>query len=431
MRRLEPRPATRRCAHRPARCGRRREARPAVRRWAEEPRQLALRALLSAALLLPASLLLPARAGAAERHALLIGLNEYQNVREGIVPLKFAVNDVTALGDALRARGFQVRSLLNRDAEREDILIELYRYAELLDPDDTFVLFFAGHGVRNTGINDKGYWLTSDARLGLLDGDGIRLEHLLDYVRDLRAAQKLVLLDHCFAGDLVTAASGGGGGGIDVTAGGGGGARDANTSLSLARGMLSTSSIAQQIEGRVGSLVIVAAASGAAFESEQVEHGLFTEALLQGLNSRSASGDDVLKVSELVAFLESEVIQLAQQHGFQQEVRTFTEEGMVPTWELATALPVDSLASMRTRQQILEQILTRWQLRGWITPSVKFDVLEVLQKWVAAAEGGPSLSEVELLVVHQVELHAEGTTPEDIRARALQRVIDEIRGGPP
>jgi hypothetical protein len=103
------------------------------------------------------------------------------------------------------AQGFEPPRILTESAAgRADVIRELNWYARKLDSDDEFVLFYSGHGVRNPEINTQGYWVTYGAGISTLDATAIRLSHLMDYVREIKAGKKLVLLDHCFSGDVVS-----------------------------------------------------------------------------------------------------------------------------------------------------------------------------------------------------------------------------------
>jgi len=95
----------------------------------------------------------PALAGG-KSYALLVGSNRYASENAGVRPLAYAENDVNELAAALIKLGYeQPLVLLNRGAKRRDILRELSWLAATLKPDDTFLLFFAGHGVR--GLNPR------------------------------------------------------------------------------------------------------------------------------------------------------------------------------------------------------------------------------------------------------------------------------------
>jgi hypothetical protein len=134
------------------------------------------------------------------RYALLIGVSTA--IRPGVPRLNFVDNDLDKLREMLQREDYEVATVENDRADRRRILEQLYSHALRLTERDTFLLYYAGHGVRNIEVNRKTYWLTSDAEISMLDVQGIRLEHLLTYVDDIRAGRKLILLDHCYSGDV-------------------------------------------------------------------------------------------------------------------------------------------------------------------------------------------------------------------------------------
>ena len=105
------------------------------------------------------------------RHALVIGIDEYQD--SGFQDLKYAVADARGVAEVLVRRfGFEadrVRLLLNEDATQDGMLEALEDWAgdtTQVGKNDLFVLFFAGHGVtRDLGDQGKvGYLVPSDGR---------------------------------------------------------------------------------------------------------------------------------------------------------------------------------------------------------------------------------------------------------------------------
>ncbi len=376
-----------------------------------------------------------------KKYALLIGLDNYDEV-EGVTPLRFAVADANSLKEELALRGYdQVVALLNRDAEREDIVSELYRLASVIKKEDSFLLFYAGHGVRNTIVNDKTYWLTYDARLARLDVGGIRLEHLMDYVRDIKATRKLVLLDHCFSGDLVpglaSATTTRGAGGAD-TARAPGPALAANTrdgasdNVVLQRNLLPVN-FSQQIESRAMGMVVIAAAHDQALESERLGHGVFTAALLQALKTRKADTikkDAQLSIEEFKKYLFDEVPRLAREvlPGFTQRVTEFTLGVDLNNWFVADNLPVDDIQEADQKVQEYFGILERWAGQSWITVDSKVDCRLYLNSWLNALRAGQPLEENRKNIVAEIRALLERRNfPEDLRAQNLEQYLTSLR----
>ena len=69
----------------------------------------------------------------------------------------------------------------------------LSEFEGLIEREDTFVLYFSGHGMRE----------------GLCFSDGVvNLQSIVDYVERLRAERKVVILDCCYSGDMQLAKAG-------------------------------------------------------------------------------------------------------------------------------------------------------------------------------------------------------------------------------
>ena len=91
---------------------------------------------------------------AEKRAALVIGNDRYDNLPS----LQKAANDAAAVGDTLARLGYQV--VRGRDLGRQGIIDKLSEFTARLEPGDTALFFYAGHGVAIGGIN---YLVPADA----------------------------------------------------------------------------------------------------------------------------------------------------------------------------------------------------------------------------------------------------------------------------
>ena len=90
-------------------------------------------------------------------HALVIGINDYQNLPR----LETAVNDASAVADVLRQKyGFKVELLLN--PTRDKVIRTLDRLRRELTERDNLLIYYAGHGVLDVEA-DAGFWMSVDA----------------------------------------------------------------------------------------------------------------------------------------------------------------------------------------------------------------------------------------------------------------------------
>jgi hypothetical protein len=146
------------------------------------------------------------KAGAAEKanapglnlgnyHALLIGNQKYQNLRQ----LNSPELDVKAIGTLLRDRyGFTVTTLVN--ATRYQILTELNRYMETLTERDSLLIYYAGHGEIQEATQ-AAFWLPVDAD-PKNDSNWISSDDLTRKIGPMRARHVLVVADSCYSGVL-------------------------------------------------------------------------------------------------------------------------------------------------------------------------------------------------------------------------------------
>ena len=368
-------------------------------------------------LLVAAAVVSPATSHAAgKKYALLIGIDDYgPGKAEGITRLGFASKDVTDLEQALKGLGYDVaRPRVNEYAERRDILKQLGYYAETLTVDDTFILFFAGHGVR--ARNGHTYWLTRDASLSFLDENGIRLEHLMDFVRDIQAKKKLVLLDHCYSGDVTPAL----GRSRSIDSGspaGPEGARSGEGGFVLTRGVSRVKEIGDEIHARGSGLLVLAAARDEAFESDTLKHGVFTAALLEALRSRKASQDNSLSALELLLFVGNKVKELGQTLRLpDQGVQPVFDPTGFSDWEIGrppSGSAEDYLSTLR-----------RWVDREWITVDTKMRCKTVIEKWARTSAGGPALTAAESTLLQEVQQHMQFPEgEEEAWARELEATL--------
>jgi uncharacterized caspase-like protein len=376
----------------------------------------------------------PAPPPTPHKYALLIGLNRYGFQSAGVQSLDFAKKDVDALTQALTRHGYEVVPLLDQAATRVGIMLQLSNLAAQVQPGDDFLLYYAGHGVRNKSINDKTYWLTYDTQLEALDLAGIRLPHLLDYVADIRAERKLVLLDHCFSGDVVmppatVAASRGAPGGPVVARG----PEDPGIAR-VERGVYPIKEFNDAF-GRAGSgVILVGAARGAAFERPDLKHGLFTFALLQALNTREAddNNDAKLSVAELTNYLRGKVHTLSNGD---QEIRELTTASDPAHWYVTDRLPVANAAEATEKAAAYQRTLSEWEQKGLITSDTKIRCYEVLQNW---PRGLPPvqrrLSPEEQNLIGEIRAAMDNSAtaaPERVRAENLNEFVKTaVEGGP-
>jgi len=264
--------------------------------------------------------------------------------------------------------------------------------------------------------------LTYDAEIGFLDDEGIRLEHLLDYVRDIKANHKLILLDHCFSGDVVVSQMGPNRAttdGIDATVGTGSGARGADAYRVEPRGV-ALDEIVKGFEPRSSGLIILAAASGPAFELIERQHGAFTAAILEAATTRTVTGRADVTAGELLSWTVTRVKQLAN-----QDARDFIAGENVGNWIVFRGVPPDGVPSTRAKR--CKERLDDWQEKqNWISLQSKIDAVVILTKWVESLGDGTLLTGCEERARSAILSHCEHPAPSLKADEVCAKDLDEF-----
>ena len=125
----------------------------------------------------------------------MIGNDSYQHW----APLKNAISDAEAIAALLKDRyGFEVTMLT--DANRHQTLKALNRYRKLLTEKDNLLVYYAGHGYWEKGI-DRGYWIPADGEMSD-NSNWILLPTIIDLLQLMSAKHVMIVADSCFSGKL-------------------------------------------------------------------------------------------------------------------------------------------------------------------------------------------------------------------------------------
>ena len=135
--------------------------------------------------------------------AVIVGNNQYRDADGVWQSLKTAKQDAIAVADVLQKDyGFEDVTLLT-DASRRDILLALQDLSKRVEPNDSVLVFYAGHGTIDEDSN-RGYWVPVDAR-GKDTTTYIRNSTIRDEINIIAEKTKhtLLLSDSCFSGSLL------------------------------------------------------------------------------------------------------------------------------------------------------------------------------------------------------------------------------------
>lgn len=215
---------------------------------------------------------------AANRLALVIGNDAYTDVPV----LAKAVADADAVADTLTRQGFAIYKATN--VTRRDMNRTIADFTSALEPGDTAVMFYAGHGVEIGGEN---YLLPTDidasGQSDFVRAESIALSSLLDRVRSTGARMAIAIIDACRDNPF-----------------------EASTGRSIGR-----SRGLGRIAAPEGTFVIFSAGAGQLAldrlsDGEEAQNSVFTRALLPRLEEPG------LELRDMVTDLRREVRSLAQ-----------------------------------------------------------------------------------------------------------------------
>ncbi|NBC82632.1 MAG: hypothetical protein GVY19_04540 [Bacteroidetes bacterium] len=133
-------------------------------------------------------------------YALLVGVEKYddpnipnldQPIKDAKSLKKLLLTDYTFTEDNI---------FLLENPTKADIIGTLHRLRSVVQPSDNFIIFYAGHGIWDEGMN-TGYWLPKDA-----DKENpvnwLPNTDLTNYLSAIKSKHTLLIADACFSGGI-------------------------------------------------------------------------------------------------------------------------------------------------------------------------------------------------------------------------------------
>ena len=194
-------------------------------------------------------------------YILSIGIDQYT---DNSVNLKYAVKDAKELEEKIKTQSATLYKPQNihyslvtdRDANKANILNKINELANTIKPQDSFILFVAGHGVL---LQNQYYMLTHDFNGQVGDTNMISSNEIVEMSKKIKSLNQLFIFDTCHAGGVDTIVSG---------------LYDARMSV-LAK--------------KMGLHIYASASDKQAAMDGYKGNGLFTYSLLDGLNNNKAA----------------------------------------------------------------------------------------------------------------------------------------------
>lgn len=218
------------------------------------------------------------------RVACLVGIERYRRLSEA----RHARNDAVQLRAALAAMcGFDECRLLAEETGSELLRGSLSDWGSKLGPDDTFLLYFAGHGVE---IDRVPLLLGWDAALDVSSGlDALPLENAIALAVATGAGRTAVICDCCREHPLT---------------GRGGPADNLMTeSMDQSAMAMSRKIVARGGAHRNRTAILLGCSPGQrTWAADREPHGAFTACLIDGLSGKAAAADGSLTMHSLAEY---------------------------------------------------------------------------------------------------------------------------------
>ncbi|TAH24791.1 MAG: hypothetical protein EAZ07_08735 [Cytophagales bacterium] len=221
-----------------------------------------------------------------------VGINQYKNPALNLNYALADANDFLQKVSSQTAPLFkEIKqfSLYDGEATKKNILEQLVNITNLINPEDVFIFFYAGHGSM---LNDNFYFIPTDAtRLydeASLNTEAIYAGEMQEILQNIKALKQLMVIDACHSG--------------------------ASAELLAMRGGGEEKAIAQLSRSAGVHILASAGSEQTAGEFKTLGHGIFTYALLNALDGEAdgAPKDGKITVYELKSYLDDKVPELTQ-----------------------------------------------------------------------------------------------------------------------
>lgn len=249
--------------------------------------------------------------------------------RDKSLDLKYADKDVMDLAAAfleMEGKSFRkviVKTAVNEAVTRASIMLAKNVLADA-KPDDTVVLFIAGHGIHDTDREATYYFLTHAADMQNVPATAISFDEIESLMQEISPRNKLVLMDTCESGEvdddvqkkILTKADARGMRarairGVEIKAKTSGSAAG-KSGLQAKRTYLLERDryVYNDLLRRSGAIVFSSSKGGEfSYESDKIRNGFFTKELLAAFTQKGAdkNADGVISTDELRDFVSKNV----------------------------------------------------------------------------------------------------------------------------
>jgi len=253
---------------------------------------------------------------AAEKWALLVGINKYQY---DVSPLRYCVADVEAFRQALvNVAGFKPDKVILMTDEMTDemqpihvnIIMQLEVLANRIQPDDTFVFYFSGHGMSR---DRRSFLLATNSMTnteGTLEASAVSLDSVSRILSRVSAQQLLTIIDACRNNPIS-----------------GRGDQDNLLTNDFTRGIKIKRLPNVTGKPNVNATLYACSIGERAYEWPQRGHGVFSYYLLEGLKGGAANNQGEVTVNSLAEYTRSKVVEWTEDYRDRKQTPWLSLEG--------------------------------------------------------------------------------------------------------
>jgi hypothetical protein len=227
-----------------------------------------------------------------------VGIDKYSNPN---YQLSYAVNDAKAYATRIKKgaktifRNVEYFPIENSEANKSHILETFKQIADKARPEDVFIFYYAGHGAMSSGTDNSFFIIPYDVTQmygndEVLNEKAISAYELLKFSKQIAAGKQMFILDACQSGGALEAI---------------------NT-----RGATREKAIAQLARSTGTFFLLASGAVQFASEARELGHGIFTYALIEGIDGKADGGqlDRKITANELKGYVEDRVPEITSEY---------------------------------------------------------------------------------------------------------------------
>ncbi len=252
---------------------------------------------------------------------LAFGVSKYSDSKLNLAFADKDALDLSSVADGLKGKSFAnvYTKVLTNEQVNPAAIKAAKDFVKNAKPDDTFILFIAGHGMHDKDAEATYYFLTSNADINNLKGTAADFETIEDLLQGIPPRNKLFLMDACESGEIdeedqgqmIAAATG-------VGIASRGFKTATKSTVNNAQPTIAKRSYLYQkdryiyndLVRRSGAIVFSSSKGGElSYERSDIENGLFTEYIMKALTTTVADkdGNGTVSTDELRVYVSEQV----------------------------------------------------------------------------------------------------------------------------